>query len=96
MKLLIVSLMLALSGCARLEHGDQQPVIVKDENKQIMFTTCSNVAEDWGTCYSKALKTCPNDYLILEKTENANGGYRSLTFQCKNQSFKNESLCLAT
>ena len=83
MKLLIVSLMLALSGCARLEHGDQQPVIVKDENKQIMFTTCSYVAEDWGTCYSKALKTCPNDYLILEKTENANWRDRTMTFQCK-------------
>ena len=83
MKLLIVSLLLVLSGCARLEHGDQQAVIVKDANKQIMLTTCSNVAEDWGTCYSKALKTCPNDYLILEKTENANWRDRTMTFQCK-------------
>jgi len=48
MKLLIISLMFVLSGCARLEHGDQQPVIVKDAIKQIMFTSCSNVAEDWS------------------------------------------------
>ena len=83
MKLIIVSLMLGLSGCARLEHGDQQSVIVKDATKQIMYTTCSNAAEDWSTCYSKALKTCPNDYIVLEKTENANWKYRTMTFQFK-------------
>ena len=83
MKLLMTSLVFVLSGCDNLMHGRQGPVVVKDANQQIMYTTCNAAAENWGTCYSKALKACPNNYVVLEKLENANGGFRSMTFQCK-------------
>jgi len=83
MKLLMTALVLLLTGCAQLMNGQAQPVVVKDPNLHIMYTTCNGAAEGWDTCASKATKTCENGYIILEKTENANGGYRSLTFQCK-------------
>ena len=85
MKLLITVRMFVLSGCAQLMNGQAQaqPVVVKDAREQIMFTTCSGAVEDWGTCNSKAMKTCPNNYIVLEKTEDANGLFRNLTFQCK-------------
>jgi hypothetical protein len=83
MKLLMTVLMFVLSGCAQLMNGQVQPVIVKDARQNIMFTTCNGASEDWGTCNSKAMKACSSSYLVLEKTENANGGFRSLTFQCK-------------
>ena len=83
MKLLMTALLLVLNGCAQLMNGQSQPVVVKDYNLHIMYTTCNGAAEGWDTCASKATKTCTNGYTILEKTENANGGYRSMTFQCK-------------
>ena len=83
MKLLIISLIFVLSGCDNFIHGRQGLVVVKDANQQIMYTTCNGLAEDWGTCNSKAIKTCPNSYIVLEKTEDANGLFRNLTFQCK-------------
>ena len=83
MKLLMTSLIFVLSGCAQLKNPQAQPVVVKDVNQQIMYTTCNGLAEDWGTCNSKAIKTCPNSYIVLEKTEDANGLFRNLTFQCK-------------
>ena len=77
--------MFALSGCAQLTNGQaqMQPVVVKVAREHIMFTTCSGAVEDWGTCNSKAMKACPNNYIVLEKTEDANGLFRNLTFQCK-------------
>ncbi len=83
MKLLMLSLIFVLSGCDNFIHGRQGPVIVKDANKQIMTTTCNGAAEDWGTCNSKAMKACPNNYIVLDKKEDSYGVFRSLTFQCK-------------
>ena len=83
MKLLITSLIFVLSGCDYLMHGRQGPVVVKDAKQQIMYTTCNAAAEDWGTCNSKAKKTCPNNYIVLDKTQESNGVIRSMTFQCK-------------
>ena len=83
MKLLIISLIFVLSGCAKLMNPQAQPVVVKDANQQIMFTTCSGSVEDWSTCNSKAMKACPNNYIILDKTQESNGVIRSMTFQCK-------------
>ena len=76
-------LVLALSGCTQLLSGQEQPVLVKDPNLHIMYTTCNGAAEGWDTCATKATKTCTNGYTVIEKTENAQGGFRSLTFQCK-------------
>ena len=83
MKLLMTALVLVLCGCAQLMNPQAQAVVVKDANQQIMYTTCTGAVEDWGTCASKATKACPNNYVVLEKSENANGGFRSMTFQCK-------------
>jgi protein involved in sex pheromone biosynthesis len=83
MKLLITSLIFVLSGCDNLMHGRQGPVVVKDANQQIMYTTCNAAAENWGTCYSKALKACPNDYIVLEKNDDPKRIFRNMTFQCK-------------
>ena len=83
MKLLMTSLIFVLIGCAQLMNPQAQPVIVKDANKQIMLTTCNGLAEDWGTCNTKAMKACPNSYIVLDKTQESNGVFRSLTFQCK-------------
>jgi hypothetical protein len=63
--------------------GDIQPVKVKDAKSKIMFTSCSGAVEDWASCYKKARNTCSNGYQILEQNENANGGFRDITFQCK-------------
>jgi hypothetical protein len=83
MKLLMLSLIFVLSGCDNFIHGRQGPVIVKDAKQQIMTTTCNGAAEDWGTCNSKAMKACPNNYIVLDKKEDSYGVFRSLTFQCK-------------
>ena len=83
MKLLMTSLIFVLIGCAQLMNPQAQPVIVQDANKQIMLTTCNGLAEDWGTCNTKAMKACPNSYIVLDKTQESNGVFRSLTFQCK-------------
>ena len=83
MKLLIISLIFVLSGCDNFIHGRQGPVVVKDANQQILYTTCNAAAEDWGTCNSKAMKACPNNYIVLEKNDDANRIFRSMTFQCK-------------
>ena len=73
---------LILSGCAQLMHGQLQPVTVKDAKNKIMFTTCSGAAEDWYSCNQKAERTCEKGYYVLEKFENAIGGRRELTFKC--------------
>ena len=83
MKLIMTGLIFVLSGCDNLMHGRQGPVVVKDANQQIMYTTCNAAAENWGTCYSKALKACPNDYIVLEKNDDSKRIFRNMTFQCK-------------
>ena len=52
----MTALLLVLNGCAQLMNPQAQPVVVKDANQKIMSTTCSGLAEDWGTCNSKAMK----------------------------------------
>ena len=83
MKLLMISLIFVLSGCDYLMHGRQGPVVVKDASQQIMYTTCNGAAEDWGTCHSKAMKACPNNYIVLEKNDDSKRIFRNMTFQCK-------------
>ena len=84
MKLFVWWFVFLLSGCAQLMNGQEQPVITKNTKEKLFYTTCSGAVEFWGSCYKKASRTCVNGYLITEKTENANGGFRSMTFQCKN------------
>lgn len=79
--ILLVSLLI-LVGCSQLMRGQEQPVVTKNAKESVYFTTCSGAVENWGTCSAKALRTCVKGYSIVEKTENANGGFRTLTFKC--------------
>ena len=81
MRLLLV-LALLLSGCAQLMHGQEQPVVMKDSKKNLWYTTCSGAVENWQSCNLKAERTCEKGYYPLEKTENPNGGIRTMTFKC--------------
>jgi len=80
-KLLVVAVL--LSGCAQLQHGATQPVVLKDAKNGIYFTTCSGAVEDWGSCHEKARNTCVNGYEVAKSIESPVGGRRELTFQCK-------------
>ena len=82
MKLLLIAFAICLVGCAQLMKGQEQPVVVKNAKDNIYYTTCSGAVEYWGSCYNKAARTCNKNYAILEKTENANGGFRTMTFKC--------------
>ena len=83
MKYSLLILFVLIAGCAQLQHGQIQPVVVKDYKNNIMFTTCSGAVEDWAGCYAKARNACAKGYKIIEQNENANGGIRNFTFQCK-------------
>ena len=80
MKSTALVLALFVAGCAQLMNGQEQPVITKKDNSY--YTTCSGAVETWSSCYNKASRTCEKGYAILEKTENANGGFRTMTFKC--------------
>jgi hypothetical protein len=81
MKLPIVILsVLALSGCAQLMNGQQQPVRLLKTN--LYMTTCSGAVDTWNSCNQKASKTCDGEYRVLEKNESIIGGKRELTFEC--------------
>ena len=80
MKYIGLFLSLILASCAQLMNGQEQPVITKKDNSY--YTTCSGAVETWNSCYNKASRTCEKGYTTLEKTENANGGFRTMTFKC--------------
>ncbi len=82
MRLLVFSFTIALTGCVQLMNGQEQSVVSKNTKEGIYYTTCSGAVEAWGSCYNKASRTCVKGYAILEKTENANGGFRTMTFKC--------------
>ncbi len=82
MKLLFVGFTVFLAGCAQLMSGQEQPVVMKNAKENIYYTTCSGAVENWGSCYNKASRSCSKGYTIFEKTENANGGFRTMTFKC--------------
>jgi protein involved in sex pheromone biosynthesis len=82
MKFTLLVLVFVLNGCAQLMHGQEQPVIKKDAKNNIWYTTCSGAVENWYNCNLKAQRTCEKGFYSLEKTENANGGLRTMTFKC--------------
>jgi len=67
------------TGCQQLLNGQSQPVTVINGN---YFTSCGGSVETWGSCNNKAIKTCPNGYIVLSKDENSTGTKRDLTFKC--------------
>ncbi len=70
-----------LFGCSQLMNGQIQPVLMKKDN--LYFTTCSGAVENMGSCNKKAMDTCKNGYIIVEKHQSADATNRSLTFECK-------------
>ena len=83
MKKIICLILFVLTGCAQLQHGQIQPVIIKDAKQQIMFTSCGGAVEDWASCFNKASNACTNGYSVISKNEDTRGVRRELTFQCK-------------
>ena len=77
-------MLLAISACSTLTNSNStmQPVTYKNIQEKIMFTTCSGAVEEWGSCFAKAAKTCPNHYEVIERFETPVGGNRELTFKC--------------
>lgn len=82
MKFIILVTLLLLTSCAQLMKGAEQPVTQYRDAKTYR-TTCSGVAEDWGSCARKANRTCPNGYQIEEKVQDSNGAIRTMIFSCK-------------
>jgi hypothetical protein len=80
-KLLLLGL-LFLTSCAQLIKGAEQPVIQFRDTKTFK-TTCSGLAEDWGSCHRKAKRTCENGYEVTDKNNDSNGVIREMIFSCK-------------
>ena len=83
MNKLVLGCFLFLAGCAQIMHGQEQPIITKNETKGIYFTTCAGAVEDWPNCYEKAARTCNKNYSVISKGDDNRGTRRELTFQCK-------------
>ena len=82
MRLFFIGFAVALTGCAQLMSGQEQPVIAKSAKEGIYYTTCSGAVENFGTCNKKAMATCSKGYSVLDKFQDSNGTIRSLTFKC--------------
>jgi major membrane immunogen (membrane-anchored lipoprotein) len=78
--LLIASLL--LSACSSLQNFQEQPVVPYGAAKTYK-TTCSGLAEDWGSCHRKAKKTCPDGYQVANQNADSNGVHRVMVFSCK-------------
>ena len=81
MKRLVLIALLAITACAQLMKGKEQPVKqFRDANTY--KTTCSGTAEDWGSCFRKAKRTCPNGYEVVERNNDNRGIVREIIFTC--------------
>ena len=76
----ILMILLILTGCTQLMHGQLQPVKLKKAN--VYMTTCSGAVEDWSSCKDKASQTCAHGYEVLDRIESIVGARREITFQC--------------
>lgn len=81
-KLLIICSCVLISACSSLTNFQEQPVVQLRDNKMFK-TTCSGMAEDWGSCHRKAKRTCVNGYDVTDKTAESNGIVREMVFTCK-------------
>ncbi len=83
MKKIITLVLIVLSGCNSLRNPQVQPVIRKNIKEEGFFTTCSGLAEGWGSCFNKAKITCTNGYIEVGREQDSSGTHRSFTFKCK-------------
>lgn len=70
-----------ITACSSLKNFQEQPVVPYKDAKTYK-TTCSGMAEDWGSCYRKAKRTCANGYQVVEKEQDSNGIFRKMIFSC--------------
>lgn len=82
MKKIFACSLLLLSGCSTLMNPQEQPVIERNIKEKIYFTTCSGLAEGWGSCFNKAKRTCPSGYGEIKRNQDSSGVHREFTFQC--------------
>jgi hypothetical protein len=73
--------MALLASCTSLSNFPEQPV--RALANKAYKTTCSGMAEDWGSCHRKAKRTCSNGYNILDKVQTNDFVHRELSFSCK-------------
>lgn len=81
MKSLFVIALLTITGCTQLMKGAEQPVVQYRDSKTFK-TTCSGAAEDWGSCFRKAKRTCTNGYEVVERNNDNRGIIREIIFTC--------------
>ena len=81
MNKLLLAYIALLTSCTSLSNFQEQPVQAL-ANKTYK-TTCSGLAEDWGSCHRKAKKTCPSGYLVADQNADSNGIHREMVFSCK-------------
>jgi hypothetical protein len=82
MNKLLLACIVLLTSCSSLSNFQEQPVVPFRDAKTYK-TTCSGMAEDWGSCNRKANRTCPKGYDVIEKQQDSNGIERSIIFSCK-------------
>ena len=81
MNKLLLACIALFTSCTSLSNFQEQPVQAL-ANKTYK-TTCSGLAEDWGSCHRKAKKTCPSGYLVANQNADSNGIHREMVFSCK-------------
>ncbi len=79
---LLFPVFVLLTSCTSLRTFQEQPVVQFRDNKTFK-TTCSGLAEDWGSCHRKANRTCGNGYEIADQSRDGNGVIREMIFTCK-------------
>jgi hypothetical protein len=82
MKCLFVLSVFFLTACSSLQNFQEQPVVSFGKAKSYK-TTCSGLAEDWGSCHRKAKRTCANGYEVEDRNADSNGVNREMVFSCK-------------
>jgi hypothetical protein len=81
-KYLLITSLILVGACSSMQNFQEQPVVPYGEAKTYK-TTCSGLAEDWGSCHRKANKTCPNGYQVANQNADSNGVHREMVFSCK-------------
>lgn len=84
MKKILFLVLTLLTSCAQLMNGQEQPVVAYRDG-QTYKTTCSGPAGDWGSCYRKAKRTCPNGYEVEEHKSDTRGVDRLIIFRCNSK-----------
>jgi hypothetical protein len=78
----LLTYIVLLTSCTSLSNFQEQPVVPFGKAKNYK-TTCSGLAEDWGSCHRKAKRTCANGYEVEDQNDDKSGVHREMVFSCK-------------